>query len=116
MNSGSSNFVASLGKKNRGDFGAWWVPSRLYLGDGRDSCASGIVGDSSCFSFGSTISFRWRLFAPFLARHPSGTKLYRTVRDYLWWPNWELALAIFVSWCLGFQQVKAVRQRLSGLL
>ena len=37
MNSGSSIFVASLGKKNRGDFGAWWVPSRLYLEDGRDS-------------------------------------------------------------------------------
>ena len=27
-----------------------------------------------------------------------------------------VGLAVFVSWCLGFQQVKAVRQRLTGLL
>ena len=50
------------------------------------------------------------------AMHPGSTKMYRTIRENYWWPNMKREIADFVSRCLSCQQVKAVRQRPSGLL
>ena len=50
------------------------------------------------------------------AMHPGSTKMYRTIRENYWWPNMKREVADFVSRCLSCQQVKAVRQRPSGLL
>ncbi|XP_040361820.1 uncharacterized protein LOC121049220 [Rosa chinensis] len=50
------------------------------------------------------------------ALHPGGTKMYRTLKEYYWWPNMKREIAAFVSKCLVCQQVKAERQKPSGLL
>ena len=50
------------------------------------------------------------------AAHPGSTKMYRTLKDYYWWPNMKREIAAFVSRCLICQQVKAERQKPSGLL
>jgi hypothetical protein len=50
------------------------------------------------------------------AMHPGGTKMYRTLKEYYWWPNMKREIAAYVSRCLVCQQVKAERQKPSGLL
>ena len=50
------------------------------------------------------------------AAHPGSTKMYRILKDYYWWPNMKREIAAFVSRCLICQQVKAERQKPSGLL
>ena len=50
------------------------------------------------------------------AAHPGSTKMYQTLKDYYWWPNMKREIAAFVSRCLICQQVKAERQKPSGLL
>jgi hypothetical protein len=50
------------------------------------------------------------------AMHPGSTKMFRTLREYYWWPNMKREIAAFVSRCLICQQVKAERQKPSGLL
>ena len=34
------------------------------------------------------------------AAHPGSTKMYRTLKDYYWWPNMKREIAAFVSRCL----------------
>ena len=50
------------------------------------------------------------------AMHPGGTKMYRTLKPYYWWRNMKREIAKYVSRCLICQQVKAERQKPSGLL
>ena len=50
------------------------------------------------------------------AMHPGGTKMFRTLREHYWWPNMKREITAFVSKCLICQQVKAERQKPSGLL
>lgn len=50
------------------------------------------------------------------AVHPGGTKMFRTPKEHYWWPNMKREIAAFVSKCLICQQVKAERQKPSGLL
>lgn len=49
------------------------------------------------------------------AVHPGSTKMYRTLKEYYWWPNMKREIAAYVSRCLICQQVKAERQKPSGL-
>ncbi|PRQ45918.1 putative nucleotidyltransferase, Ribonuclease H [Rosa chinensis] len=50
------------------------------------------------------------------AMHPGGTKMYRTLKEYYWWSNMKREIADYVRRCLVCQQVKAERQKPSGLL
>ncbi|KAL0401648.1 UNVERIFIED_CONTAM: hypothetical protein Slati_4194700 [Sesamum latifolium] len=40
------------------------------------------------------------------AMHPGGTKMYRDLRPYYWWPTMKKDVAEFVAKCLTCQQVK----------
>ncbi len=53
--------------------------------------------------------------SPF-AMHPSGTKMYRTIKEHYWWRGMKKEIAEFVAKCLIFQQVKAKHQMPTGLL
>ncbi|CAL2265878.1 unnamed protein product [Prunus armeniaca] len=48
--------------------------------------------------------------------HPGSTKMYRTLREYYSWPHMKGDIAKYVSKCLICQQVKAKRQKPSGLM
>ncbi|CAL2228611.1 unnamed protein product [Prunus armeniaca] len=48
--------------------------------------------------------------------HPGSTKMYRTLREYYSWPHMKGDIAKYVSRCLICQQVKAKRQKPSGLM
>ncbi|KAL0561750.1 hypothetical protein IC582_002191 [Cucumis melo] len=48
--------------------------------------------------------------------HPGSTKMYQDLRCVYWWRNMKREVADFVSRCLVCQQVKAPRQRPTGLL
>ncbi|KAL0395224.1 UNVERIFIED_CONTAM: Transposon Tf2-11 polyprotein [Sesamum latifolium] len=48
-------------------------------------------------------------YAPY-AMHPGGTKMYRDLRPYYWWPTIKKDVAEFVAKCLTCQQVKAEHQ------
>ncbi|KAL6277398.1 hypothetical protein ACE6H2_020999 [Prunus campanulata] len=48
--------------------------------------------------------------------HPGSTKMYRTLREYYTWPHMKGDIAKYVSRCLVCQQVKAERQKPSGLM
>ncbi|XP_043692983.1 uncharacterized protein LOC122643428 [Telopea speciosissima] len=48
--------------------------------------------------------------------HPGGTKMYRNLKQYLWWHGMKHDVAAYVSKCSTYQQVKAVRHRPQGLL
>lgn len=48
--------------------------------------------------------------------HPGGTKMYRDLREFYWWPGLKREVTDFVSKCLTCQQVKAEHQLPSGLL
>ncbi|KAA0025113.1 pol protein [Cucumis melo var. makuwa] len=48
--------------------------------------------------------------------HPGSTKMYQGLRCVYWWRNMKREVANFVSRCLVCQQVKAPRQRPTGLL
>ena len=50
------------------------------------------------------------------AMHPGSTKMYRTIKEYYWWPGMKREIAEFVRKCLICQQVKAEHQRSGGLL
>ena len=50
------------------------------------------------------------------AMHPDSTKMYRTLKEYYWWSGMKREVVEYVSKCLVFQQVKAERQKPSGLL
>ncbi|KAI5340425.1 hypothetical protein L3X38_019699 [Prunus dulcis] len=50
------------------------------------------------------------------AMHPGSTKMYHTLREHYWWPFMKKEIADYVRKCLVCQQVKAKRQRPSGLL
>ena len=50
------------------------------------------------------------------AMHPSSTKMYRTLKEYYWWCGIKREVAEYVSRCFICQQVKAERQKPSGLL
>ena len=50
------------------------------------------------------------------AMHPGSTKMYRTLKEYYWWSGMKREVAKYVSKCLICQQVKAERQKPSGLL
>ena len=50
------------------------------------------------------------------AMHPCSTKMYRTLKEYYWWSGMKREVAEYVSKCLVCQQVKAERQKPSGLL
>ncbi|KAI5337664.1 hypothetical protein L3X38_016935 [Prunus dulcis] len=50
------------------------------------------------------------------AMHPGSTKMYHTLREHYWWPFMKKEIAEYVRKCLVCQQVKAERQRPSGLL
>lgn len=53
--------------------------------------------------------------SPFVM-HPSGTKMYQDLKPHFWWCGMKKDIAEFVSRCLVCQQVKAPRQRPTGLL
>ena len=48
--------------------------------------------------------------------HPGSTKMYHDLKKCYWWPGMKREVAFRVSKCLTCQQVKAPRQKLSGLL
>ncbi|KAA0033011.1 ty3-gypsy retrotransposon protein [Cucumis melo var. makuwa] len=48
--------------------------------------------------------------------HPSSTKMYQDLKRVYWWRNMIREVAKFVSKCLVCQQVKAPRQKPTGLL
>ena len=50
------------------------------------------------------------------AMHPGSTKMYRTLKKYYWWSGMKREVAEYVSKCFICQQVKAERQKPSGLL
>ena len=50
------------------------------------------------------------------AMHPGSTKMYHTLREHYWWPFMKKEIAEYVRRCLICQQVKAERQKPSGLL
>ncbi|VVA41440.1 PREDICTED: retrotransposon, partial [Prunus dulcis] len=50
------------------------------------------------------------------AMHPGSTKMYHTLREHYWWPFMKKEIAEYVWKCLICQQVKAERQKPSGLL
>ena len=50
------------------------------------------------------------------AMHPGSTKMYRTLKEYYWWLGMKREVAEYVSKCFICQQVKAERQKPSGLL
>ena len=50
------------------------------------------------------------------AMHPGSTKMYRTLKEYYWWSGMKREVAEYVSKCFICQQVKAERQKPSGLL
>ncbi|KAI5336143.1 hypothetical protein L3X38_015409 [Prunus dulcis] len=50
------------------------------------------------------------------AMHPGSTKMYHTLREHYWWPFKKKEIAEYVRRCLICQQVKAERQKASGLL
>ncbi|KAL0536965.1 hypothetical protein IC582_025928 [Cucumis melo] len=53
--------------------------------------------------------------SPF-SMHPGSTKMYQDLKRVYWWRNMKREVAEFVSRCLVCQQVKAPRQKPSGLL
>ena len=50
------------------------------------------------------------------AMHPGSTKMYRTLKEYYWWSGMKREVVKYVSKCFICQQVKAKRQKPSGLL
>ena len=50
------------------------------------------------------------------AMHPGSTKMYRTLKEYYWWSGMKREVSEYVSKCFICQQVKAERQKPSGLL
>ena len=50
------------------------------------------------------------------AMHLGSTNMYRTLKEYYWWAGMKREVAEYVSKCLVCQQVKAERQKPSGLL
>ena len=50
------------------------------------------------------------------AMHPGSTKMYRTLKEYYWWSGMKREVTEYVSKCFICQQVKAERQKPSGLL
>ena len=48
--------------------------------------------------------------------HPSGTKMYQDLKQHFWWRSMKKGIAEYVSKCLVCQQVKAPRQKTTGLL
>ncbi|KAI5335243.1 hypothetical protein L3X38_025376 [Prunus dulcis] len=50
------------------------------------------------------------------AMRPGSTKMYHTLREHYWWPFMKKEIAEYVRKCLVCQQVKAERQKPSGLL
>jgi hypothetical protein len=50
------------------------------------------------------------------AVHPGSTKMYKDLKQSLWWPNMKREVADFVAKCLVCQQVKAEHQRPAGTL
>ncbi|TYJ96004.1 pol protein [Cucumis melo var. makuwa] len=53
--------------------------------------------------------------SPF-SMHPGNTKMYQDLKRVYWWRNMKREVAEFVSKCLVCQQVKAPRQKPTGLL
>ena len=53
--------------------------------------------------------------APY-AMHPGTTKMYKTLRQYYWWPKMKSDVAEFVASCLTCQQVKVEHQAPTGKL
>ena len=50
------------------------------------------------------------------AMHPGSTKMYRTLKEYYWWSGMKREVVEYVSKCFICQQVKAGRQKPSGLM
>ncbi|CAN6725421.1 unnamed protein product [Malus baccata var. baccata] len=50
------------------------------------------------------------------AMHPGGTKMYHTIRPFYYWPGMKREIVEYVSRCVIFQQVKAERKKLFGLM
>ena len=50
------------------------------------------------------------------AMHPDSTKMYRTLKEYYWLSLMKREVVEYVSKCFICQQVKAERQKPSGLL
>ena len=50
------------------------------------------------------------------AMHSGSTKMYRTLKEYYWWSGMKRKVVEYVSKCFICQQVKAERQKPSGLL
>ena len=50
------------------------------------------------------------------AMHPGSNRMYRMLKEYYWWSGMKREVVEYVSECLVCQQVKAERQKSSGLL
>ncbi|KAM1450626.1 hypothetical protein ACFX2I_037846 [Malus domestica] len=50
------------------------------------------------------------------AMHPGSTKMYHTIRHFYYWPGMKREIAEYVSRYAVYQQVKAERKKLFGLL
>nr|GEY41173.1 hypothetical protein [Tanacetum cinerariifolium] len=48
--------------------------------------------------------------------HPGSNKMYQDLKPLYWWPNMKADIAMYVSKCLMFTNVKAKHQKLSRLL
>lgn len=48
--------------------------------------------------------------------HPGSTKMYRDLREHLWWSGTKRDIAEFVAQCLTCQQIKVEHQRPAGKL
>ena len=47
--------------------------------------------------------------------HPGATKMYRHLQDIYWWNGLRKDIAVVMSRCPNFQQVKAEQEKLGGL-
>ncbi|CAL2244317.1 unnamed protein product [Prunus armeniaca] len=81
--------------------GALVTGTRLCVPKNHDDLRREIMEEAHCSTY---------------SMHPGSTKMYRTLREYYSWPHMKGDIAQYVSKCLICQQVKAERQKPSGLM
>ena len=82
------------------DYGALVIGSRLCV-QAAEELNGQIMGEAHSSTY---------------AMHPGSTKMYCTLKEYYWWSGMKREVDEYVSKCLVCQQVKAKRQKPSGLL
>ena len=99
------------------------IKDRIQLGTGDEGWT--IHADSSLRYKGRVVvpqltNLREEILREFhcsrFAVHPDGTKMYQDLRRQYYWSGMKRQVGDFVRRCLTCQQVKAVNQKLAGLL